>query len=408
LSSKLPDGTVFQKLRKDYTLKLLPAGSFFTVQCDSAEGERVLACSIVQWYSGNEKLVDTGHRVDRRYLASVQLYEIWSRDGAEYPPQRLTVYSVGEPSDSLVYNMASSWGAFRSSLRRWAPRASDVEGCIDLVEPSVPSSGIDVLDTAAPTLLKLERLREAGWETRESLVVHTRDTRLIDVRSFRPGSRYLDVLLKWGDLPAVTNMRSDEPAAYYECLLAGHVVPGRKKAAWYRRILAGNAGDDASEAEEGGVVVAPPSGEGLSDEGDVSENVVEPADNVGASSASSSSSSSGSSTSSSDESEASSVVMEAAAAETFPVAIDGAPVHTEHRFGQYHRLIMVCQHHERCFKKRNTNLLNAPCADLGHWEAISYLAVWHQAGLGITREAHRGIKPSPASQRAWAAAHSHP
>ena len=239
------------------------------------------------------------------------------------------------------------------------------------------------------------------------MVVHTRETRWMDVRGFRPGSRYLDVLLRWAELSAVTHMRSDEPAAYDECLLAGHLAPGRKKASWYRRILAGKAGSDASEAEEGCAVVEPPSCEELSDEGCGSDDVVHPADDGGGSSSSSSSNSSPSTSSTSAESEASSVVMEAGPEFVFLVTIDGAAVHSEHRTGQCHRLIMACRHHEGCFKKRSTNLLKEPCADLGPWEAISYLAVWHQAGLGITRAAHRNSRPSPISQRVWAAAHAH-
>ena len=93
-------------------------------------------------------------------------------------------------------------------------------------------------------------------------------------------------------------------------------------------------------------------------------------------------------------------VDELAGAQTWPSAIEGGRLTIEDRThlpGGYHRLVVKCPWHVACMKRRNTNL----CSSLGVREPLAFLAVWVQAGEGLSSGDHRRHLPSMAEQRRW-------
>ena len=82
----------------------------------------------------------------------------------------------------------------------------------------------------------------------------------------------------------------------------------------------------------------------------------------------------------------------------FPLEVDGAPLRAEdcRALHGYYRYILTCQHHPRCFKKRNYG--PAQIARLGPYEVAAFLACWHQQPM---RHSDKTFCPALSEQRAW-------
>eukprot|EP00972_Heterocapsa_arctica_P069388 10253302-Heterocapsa_arctica.AAC.1 len=100
---------------------MLKVGEFYSVLgsgdiADHPAGDPV-CFTVLKWASGQENLVDVGHRKDLRGSASVQFWRVWRREGGgEYPPTSMTVFPLAEPDWSLLWPLAGNWTAFRESL----------------------------------------------------------------------------------------------------------------------------------------------------------------------------------------------------------------------------------------------------------------------------------------------------
>jgi hypothetical protein len=220
----------------------------------------------------------------------------------------------------------------------------------------------------------------------------------------------------------VPEMRSDQCQAYYRCLLVGHyTVLAGHPAGLYSQILKGKepvARAEVPPVARPRVAAAAPVADGSSD----GDEILEPraaaggavADGAAADSSSSSSSSSSPSSTSDGAEEGGGGGVDDDDAEAFPLLpgiVDGAPVAYENRriLSGYHRLILTCQHHMGCRKKRNLSLRGLD--NFSMRQRIAYLAVWHQRGALLvghenTSRFHvQHVKPIAAEIDAWMAAH---
>ena len=223
-------------------------------------------------------------------------------------------------------------------------------------------------------------------------------------------------MLRWSEFPTLKSMRSDQPKAFYSCLLMGKYPLAEKRGAeFYKKVMRGELAPDAvgGEPEEQDAVVNPPRKRlaaqmDAEPEGDdMSSDVVAPGP-IAAPSPDSSSSSSTSSSSASSQSDVVDPDADGGEEEPWPERIDGGACRVEHRPGVYHRLILTCIHHPGCVKKRNTHVMSSACVDMGRMDSISYLACWMARGAGVAdaeghRREHQRSQPTAVEQRRWAA-----
>ena len=231
---------------------------------------------------------------------------------------------------------------------------------------------------------------------------------------------YFEVLLRWGELDWLEDMRSDGPLDYYRCLLAGLVVEQGRAATFYKAKLQDVLPALEDGGVEGGVRRCDVVEEEESDLGEEvvdvaiedAERVEETGDHVkrprkgkhklgSRRSSSSSSSSSSSISSSSDKShkmasadENDDVVVEEDEAieedAPWPHTIDGQATRFENRMdkmGQsYKRLIIRCKWHAGCGRKRNTGMRQRSHLVLQELIAFFSLAGTQQANTSLPRE----------------------
>ena len=218
------------------------------------------------------------------------------------------------------------------------------------------------------------------------------------------------MLLRWGAIDGLDRMRSGQPAAFYDCILAGHLVPEGRKAAWYSRYLQDGAAplaieDAAPVAIEDGLV----QGEAEQSEQDAedSDAVQSGADGHGSrdeepasSSPASSSSPSSSAVASSDDDDDEAVQEEVDS--PWPRQIDGAKCTVDefHDYQNYHRLRLKCRRHANCVKYRNTG--ERQCCNFGYREPVGFLGAWRQQGNRFaSKRLHKNFSPSLDQVEAW-------
>lgn len=425
LSDPFPARVAANKVRQDFPVGAMVIGAFYTARV-APDSQDFKCFVILRAWSGGEKYIDVGEKQDMRDRVLVQTYDIWRKAGGDYPPTTVTVAPTLEASSIALWQVSETWLLFRGSLRRWETSVSDTSGCIDVHTPQ--EINIDLASPKCPVVCLLESLHLSGWRPVDSVVTHRHGPKEFSSKSAATRREYLQVLaLKWDNLEQVSAMRSDGPRGYYLCLLKGYTVPARQKAKFYSSVLAANGalpadGGKADESQAGCEIVQLGGGWHVETQVALEEDAVDgggeedqqeseaDAGEVGSSGSSSSSRSrspSGDAVEADDPDAAmggnQEVVQEMPDAR-YPAAVDGAPVKLDDYHGpeqRYCRLILKCQHHRGCERKHNTGLRQT--ATFGEREPVAFLAVWHQAGRGIPRIAHRDFYPSLEQMAEWLA-----
>lgn len=382
---------------------------------------KLLIFQVLTVDSDKLKLVKTFRGFRRRaFHFGLQMFEAWGSyaEGADH----LTVFAVGD-TVRVDARRLSKWQSLRHGLRRWDTSASDVAGCVTLVNPRHVQPETPRSSPSCPTLLILEDLTRQGWKPIHQVCMHTPENMLQRQLSTIDGASkkfYYQCLLRLGDLfkTGVTCLPSNEPQSFYKVLLSGRCVEPGKGHKYYDNILR-----NAQEAPEPPLAIAdaeeevkmledfvqepteplaiedffepvrqprkrtrtpavpvedllppPPSPPALV--GDLVEDVGE---GDGA---------------------------DAATAEEewqWPRVVDGARVRREHwnEPGKaYVRYGIVCTHHARCLKFRNAG--PAQIARHGRIEPFAYLAAWHMRGPEAqSASEHNALRPTLAQQDAW-------
>ena len=249
-------------------------------------------------------------------------------------------------------------------------------------------------------MLQLEELRDRGWVGVDAHVTSTLANKQYCRRGIDNRRDYVEVFLKFDDLPHVQQLPSDQVHAFYQCPLQGYEVPAGRKAAWYQAVLANGGALPDDVPERGGPIVCPPpaavapaplqDADIVQGDDEVLENDEDDASSSTSSSSSSSSSQRGACEADDDE------VVHPGDEERWPAFIEGCRVRVERR-AEHHRLIVRCPHHANCTKRRN---IGPPRRmQLGRREPVAFLGAW----LSLGHNHGQGCHPNPTSpeMRAW-------
>ena len=236
-------GAEARRVKEGDILDVLRPGQRYTYQTPhSATYELVQLLAVC---TGREKVVPTyktSAAIDSGGRLSVQPMRVWRENrattGGCYPPLDITAYFYGEPARVDVADLAQNFASLTGSLRSWSLGVSDTEGCVHLASAQLVKSGCELMDAGCPVLLLLQHLRAHGWGPAPGRVLHSLDGRTFSMSKLSRRREYLQVLVRWEEL-CREGMPSDEPLAYYSCLLAGHDVFPAAGAVAYRAILSG-------------------------------------------------------------------------------------------------------------------------------------------------------------------------
>ena len=320
----------------------------------------------------------------------------------------------------------ASWTRFIRCLQVWTISPSDYFGALHASNPRDVRRLCDIEDSGCPVAVLMMSLHEAGWKSHRGLIRHHRlpeggFDKKFDLTGCASKGDYYRCLLRTELLfeNGVAEMRSDQCQAYYRCLLAGHyTVLAGHPAELYSQIFKGK--EPVARAEAPPVarrrLAAAPVAICSSDDDDILEPRAFAGGAVADGASAKFSSSSGSSSSPSSASHGAEPGGGGGGGDDdrtlpdLPGIVYGAPVAYEDRciMSGYHRLIMTCQHHMGCRKKRNLSLRGLH--NFSMHQMIAYLAVWHQRGQGLrgcenTARFHvQHVKPTQAEIDAWMAA----
>lgn len=386
------------KVKREFCEKVLPPGTFLTIPAaDEHDGPNVF--QVLKYFTGGEKRADHTELEDLRDLVAVQPYRVWEANRYE-----MQIYPAENPINVVLWSHTTSFEEFRRVSQKWTCSASDVEHCFELSDPRGLSDGIDVMADNCPIFLKVQHLRDNGWEPRPGLIHHVSDSKLFSIDALVHKPEYVNVLLHWGRCNRA--MRSDNVRGFYACVLASLNVPERRRSAYYKRCLKENrvCPDIFGEPQRDDGIVQDNSEPRLalmdvhasdSDAVEADEELEALQDASESSSSSSSEKADDSSSSSSDQTAAAEAGggENADASAPWPDTIDGATLKHEQWDGpyqKYERLHLVCKYHSHCARRREISTRHT---ELSSREPLAFLALWHRAGRDLpSREEHKRVR----------------
>jgi len=137
----------------------------------------------------------------------------------EEPKRHALCFHKGAPKLVDLLEMAP-WEAWTTSLLRWAKRKSSIAGCMAITDGEVVQASSDWREDSSPTCNILRALADAGWQRGPAPLVHDQvATRVFDTKDPIASKDYLRCLLKLA-AGQLDQLRSDQPAKYYTCVLA--------------------------------------------------------------------------------------------------------------------------------------------------------------------------------------------
>jgi hypothetical protein len=179
---------------------------------------------------------------------ALHVQEVSVMPGPELAEDSVVVYPDADPR-WISYEDLGPWNAVMDSLSVFQDEqgVQGWPGCLRLSNLQVARPVHPLTDLKCPTLCMLTELYRRGWVPVKARTMHT--TLAIGPMDGREAvkmkSYYLALLVLETTLPCALgdSIPSDQPIAYYQCLLQHHhVLPGLG-AVEYRRILRGDAPD---------------------------------------------------------------------------------------------------------------------------------------------------------------------
>jgi hypothetical protein len=149
-----------QLAKAEYLKWALRPRSYYSVG-PAAEGLSAVCFQVVWLVSPNTKFVKSSGDTAQGFLrAGILKLDEWK--GSGLLPHEKEVFSCGgvEIVDLLKF---MPWKVWRDTLQLWAPKESDVDGCINLSDARKPTCG-DFSQPDAPLLLILHQLVARRWK----------------------------------------------------------------------------------------------------------------------------------------------------------------------------------------------------------------------------------------------------
>jgi hypothetical protein len=131
-----------------------------------------------------------------------------------------TSYFDADPEFANVLEI-SSWNQIKNEPYHWDQQNSAIDGCTDLVNPTLARPLCSLEDPACPTLLLLDRLRQLKWIPCTCEVEHTSvNDKHFDCRSPNSKTKYYQVLLSLEERLVVNPcIISSQPQSYFSLVL---------------------------------------------------------------------------------------------------------------------------------------------------------------------------------------------
>lgn len=245
-------------LMRQWLTATMNAYDYMTVCVDSRLGEdKLLVFQLLELERKSiivRPFVDASDEAELQglYVVSYQPLELWS-GGAEIRPEveRLETFVLQTPAKTDILTLCGGL-AGRPGICVWQARTSDVDGCVELYnrQPLIDRR-VDLMTSHTPVLALTDALTDKGFVGVQQVVHHRVGVLQYDSRGLSGRRAYLPCVLRTNDLAAkgIKEFASAGCGAYFEALLGGKgaVRPGMPAAA-YKRLLAGEAGDDLTVA----------------------------------------------------------------------------------------------------------------------------------------------------------------
>ena len=256
-------------LRVEYLLDVLEAQKWYQIEVPAAgidvdggaarlkvkKHMQLVATSSVKSRPKIMPTVDTHQDPVVVNKLALHVQEVSVMPGPELEEGSVVVYTDGDPR-WVSYEDLGPWNAVMNSLAVFhsAQGLQGRPGCMHLSNLQVARPVHPLTDLKCPTLCMLTELYRRGWTplrrmtTHNSLVVGPMDGR----EAVKMKSYYIVLLELEKSFPFAVgaSIPSDQPIAYYQCLMEEHHVPPGLGATAYRRILKGGDAPDPLPALE--------------------------------------------------------------------------------------------------------------------------------------------------------------